>query len=265
MGRSTCGRKSYSKQKLISELQRFYNGNGRVPTQLDMQVKFGYPSAGAYRKPFGTFNSALKIANLDLNQYHNCWQDGTETCDNCGKQKNKSTKWAYVDGKRLCHICRKRNESSYKKGVLSAESTCGFAFRAQRLVIKYLKLDDEYDCNLSDGFSSSFDIYDKNKYGKIDVKAATLQKDGRWRFNFYNKENPDTYILIAFDSNRSEIIYVWLIHPNDEPIKNRCAITIKLGFNTPSLEKMYKYLFDYKSFNEIWQNMSLVNCEYLKK
>lgn len=265
MGKCIYGRKSYNKQELISELHRFYNENNRVPTQLDMQVKFGYPSAGAYRKPFGTFNKTLKIANLPLNQYHDCWQDGTEICDCCGKLKNKNTTWSYVNEKRLCNICRKRNESLYKKGDLSAESTSGFAFRAQRLVIKYLKLDDKYDCNISNGFSSSFDIYDKDKYGKIEVKAATLQRDNRWRFNFYNKEKPDTYILIAFNSSRSEIVYVWIIHPNDEPIKNRCTITIKSGFNTPSLEKMSKYLFDYITFNKIWKNMSLINCEYLKK
>ena len=257
--------KKYTKEFLISELHRFVKENGRIPTKLNMQKKFRYPSMSAYYTHFGSWNNALKEAGLELNQYHNCWQDGTEVCSECGKLNNKNAAWTYIKNKRLCTVCKNRNESLYKQGELSIQSTSGFAFSSQRLVMQVLQLSDEYDCNITNGFSSSFDIYDKNKYGKIDVKVATLQMDNRWRFNFYNKEEPDTYILIGFNSSRNIIMYVWVILAKDILIKNKSAITIKFGSNTPSLLKMHNHSVDVDIYNKIWKNMSLKFCKYLKR
>ena len=60
----------YTKEFLISELQRFELENNRSPRMMDMQIKFGYPSSSSYVRQFGSWNNALLKCNLEINQEH---------------------------------------------------------------------------------------------------------------------------------------------------------------------------------------------------
>ena len=67
--------KKYTKKFLISELQRFIEKNGKNPKQINMQIKFGYPSYATYRDQFGSWNDALTAAGLEVNQYQEINRD----------------------------------------------------------------------------------------------------------------------------------------------------------------------------------------------
>ena len=169
----------YTKEFLISELQRFVLENGRNPIQLDMQTKYGYPPKCNYSNYFGTWNKSLLKAGLKINQCPTYNQNIIKICDNCGAIKQKS-QWRYKNSQRLCLSCYK--DSDCKQGNLDPNSEVGFGFIGQRVVAKTLGLDLKYDCNCSEGFGSPYDLYDKNGYDKIDVKSATMYDD-TWYFN----------------------------------------------------------------------------------
>ena len=67
---------TYTKKFLILELQRFHMKRNRVPRYNDMTLKNGYPSGEAYRRHFGTWNDALKLAKLKINKIHPKFKDG---------------------------------------------------------------------------------------------------------------------------------------------------------------------------------------------
>ena len=100
---------AYTKEFLISELQRFYNENGKVPGALDMNTKAGYPYASAYQYHFNSWNNALIAAGFEINMKHRLGiLDGTEVCSYCGKRADEIPNfmaWRYDkndNNKRYC-------------------------------------------------------------------------------------------------------------------------------------------------------------------
>jgi len=253
----------YKKEFLISELQRFKNENNRIPKTIDMQGKFGYPSYVTYIEHFGSWNNVLMKVFAKINRTH-FKITGEETCDKCGNLKKHQ--WRYKNGQRLCFNCYYIRD--YMNGNLDPNSKVGFGFIGQRIVAKTLGLDLEHDCNCSQGFGSEYDLYDVNKYKYINVKASTLGNDNAWHFTLKNKYIPDTYIMLGFSSDKSDIEHVWITKSTDKLIydnKNsiyKISITIR---NTDySLKRAESWEVDCKSYNDAYHNMSLENCSVLR-
>lgn len=258
----------YTKEFLISKLHRFELENGKSPVKLDMQIKFGYPGYDSYIRNFGSWNNALLEAGLEVNQYqvHKGNLDGTEICDNCGCLKK--VQWNYKNKQRLCPSCYMN--SDYTNGNLDPDSKVGFGFIGQRIVAKTLGLELKYDCNCSQGFGAPDDLYDVNKYKYINVKAATLNKNNAWKFGLINKYTPDTYILLAFSADKSDIEHVWITDAIDDLafniIKNRAKTIINIKNNIYSgLKRAEPWEVDAKPYNDAYHNMSLENCSVLRK
>jgi len=256
--------KIYTKEFLISELHRFVAENGRVPTQLDMQAIFGYPSAQAYRSHFGSHNEALEIAGLEINQYHYYPKlDRTETCFHCNKRADEILRfigWVYLDGVRYCH---KHGNSGtgglpdYVKGELDINSEVGLGRAGEICVIKTLEIGKEYDCNrLSCKYS--IDMYNE-EFGKIDVKTCLLSEgyQKRWYFKFPNKPEIKTFICLGLSSDRSDVKYVWII-PNNT---NKRSLSVTNSFD--SLFENKHYVVDNKPYNDTWKNMKLDDCKIM--
>lgn len=258
--------KKYTKEFLISELQRFVSENGKNPRFSNMQSKFGYPSNNSYARQFGTWNNALIAAGLEINQYQDHWQDGSETCDNCGKT-NDGYRWQYKNNQRLCEKCR--HGAKYRFNNLSPDSSVGFGFIGQRVVAKTLGLKLKYDCNCSEGFMSEYDLYDNNKYKYINVKAGILNTYNRWQFIFNNKYKPDTYIMLGFSNDKSNIEHVWITEPEDDltfdekNFKYKQSISIKNDINN-GLNRARTWEVNVKPYNDTYHNMSLENCSVLR-
>jgi len=250
------------KQKLISELQRFYKENNKVPRQIDMQVKFGYPSYGMYVNHFGSWNKALIEAGLKINQKHQIGTlNGTETCSYCGKRADEIQgfdHWLYPNDIRYC--IRHGNSKTggtpdYVIGNLDINSTVGRGRLGEIIVSKTLGINKEHDCNIINGCNSNIDLY-KEEYGKIDVKTSLLNyKYNNWTFSFKAKKEANTYVCIGLVLDKKYIEHVWVV-PNEGEIKNTVGITIRNLQNSLSNRKHWEV--NAKIYNDAWKEM-LVN------
>ena len=259
---------AYTKEFLISELHRFKLENDINPKVTDMQIKFGYPATGAYTSQFDSWNNALLAAGLEINQKHHIGTlNGTEICDNCGKLNKVNQNWSYKDNQRLCVACYQKTSKDYKNGNLDSESTVGFGFIGQRVVAKTLGLDLEYDCNCSEGFNHPYDLYDK-KLGYINVKARILKNNNSWVFKLIQKEMPDTYILLGFSKDKSNIEHVWVTEPEDDLTFDEKKFKYKQDISITNSEKGLKraepWEVDVEPYNDAYHNMSLENCKVLR-
>ena len=255
----------YTDEFLINEVLRFKKENNKNPIRDDMQGKFGYPNYSTYKNRFGSWNETLKIAGLKLNQEQRKGKiklTGEEVCDKCGKKPKNQ--FRYKDGQRICDNCY--YDTKYITGNLDPESTTGFAFISQRVVAKTLELDLEYDCNCSIGFTAPYDLYDKNKYGKIDVKTSKYNiytfNNKSWRYRFNNKNIPDTYILLGFSEGKSNIKHVWITDVLDDLTFKKKAISIHDSYR--GLKKAKPWEVDVKPYNDAYHSMSLENCSILR-
>lgn len=253
-------KRTYTDEELISELHRFHRENGRVPTQLDMQPKFGYPSFGAYQSHFRTFNNGIKVANLIPNhlKYHPKL-DGSETCTYCGKKANeihKFIQWTYPNGVRYCHQHGAHGTPDYVKGNLDINSNTGLGRAGEILVIKTLEIGKEHDCN-RESCNYPIDMYHKD-YGRIDVKTALFSYErNSWVFNFPNKLEIKTFICVGLSSDRSTVEHVWIV-PNEGEIRNKDIIAIYDTLYSLSTHEHWEVLS--KPYNDVWQTMKLKTC-----
>jgi len=68
--RREIDKNTYTKEFLISEINRFIDEFGHVPTIEELDNNISYPLRDKYRKVFGTWNNALKEAGIKLNAVH---------------------------------------------------------------------------------------------------------------------------------------------------------------------------------------------------
>ena len=250
----------YTKEFLISELQRFYDENGRVPTSNDMKVKFGYPSTWSYINCFGTYNNGVEAANLPLNQTHEC-RTGFETCCECGCYLQKNQNWrtdGLLKGQVMCHSCHQNIRTDYINGKLNKNSTVASGFISQRVVANVLGLELKDDCNCSISFKYPFDLYDENRYNYINVKGSKLHyivgQNLYWKFSLEQKEIPDTYVMLGFDKNRKNILKVWITDPLDDLTYEKKTLNIT-NTNEKSLFAQ-PWEVDPKPYNDMLHKMS---------
>ena len=257
--------KKYDKRFLISELHRFKDEFGLVPTVRHMNAVNGYPSYTAYRNCFGSHNEALKVANLSLNQKHHVEKlDGTETCSYCGRRADEIpnfTNWLYPNGERLCH--KHGNNGSgipdYVMGNLDINSTTGLGRAGEILVAKTLKISNEYDYN-RESCNAPIDLYHK-KYGWLEVKTVLLScYYNSWTFSFDPKKNIDTYICIGLSNDRKNVEHVWVV-PNEDKIKNLTTFTVRDTYRSLSNRKHWEV--DSEPYDKTWQTMKLDNCKIM--
>jgi len=258
---------TYTDEKLISELQRFYDENGRVPVQLDMQLKYGYPSFTTYINHFKPFNSALEIIGFEINNKHQTGTlDGTETCSYCGLRADEIIgfeHWHYVNDIRYCKKhgnSGSKGNPDYVKGELDINSSVGRGRVGEILVVKTLGIGKEHDYNrISCGYS--FDLYNE-EFGRIDVKTSLLSFDNRsrWKFNFQDKSEIKTYICIGLSLDRKFVQHVWIV-PNKGKIRNLITFTVYDTYR--SLSNRRKWEVDANRYDYKWQTMKLDNCKIM--
>lgn len=252
---------TYTDEFLISELHRFIHENGRNPTFRDMNPELGYPTGATYHNRFNSFNNALEAANLEINK--TCEKRmGNETCYRCGNILKLKEHWftnGLLKGQVMCYKCYRNND--YINGNLDVNSSTGFGFLTQRVVAKTLGLNLENDCNCSVSFRHPYDLYDKDKYGKIDVKGRRLSTSNRWRFDLTNNII-DTYIFVGFDTDAKNILRVWIVKPTDKLIHGKTGASIKNNIRS-GLTRAKPWEVDSTSYNNTLHSLSIENCSVL--
>lgn len=254
----------YTEEFLISELHRFVDEHGRIPVKYEMTANSGYISNATYDRRFGSWNNALKVAGLKLNKTQEK-RTGLENCCICGNLKKENQKWitsGLQNNEVMCIRCYKKSFNDYLNGNLNVDSSTGFGFLAQRVVAKTLKLKLKNDCNCSVNFRHPYDLYDKNKYGKIDVKARCLWNNNQWEFTLRNSGSTNTFILVGFDENKKNILRVWIVDANDNLAvkKKRIYITNNLRCG---LKRAKPWEVESKPYNDAFHAMSIENCSVL--
>lgn len=253
-------KKLYTKEFLISELQRFYNENGRVPRLRDMMATNGYPSAHTYKIYFGSWNNALIAAGFEINKTYET-RVGDETCIICGCTREQTSAW-YTKGLQLgevmCNSCYL--DPNYKRRSLDKNSNTGKGSISEQVVKNVLNLEEKYDCNPIYGYNHPFDLYDPGRYDYINVKSAILGKTNRWHFNLNQKEIPNTYIMLGYNKNRKNIIHIWVTRGgydlafDEDKMEDRNFLDIP---NTYGGLKKVKYCeVDVKPYNDMLHLMS---------
>lgn len=259
--------KAYTDEFLISELHRFVREKGKVPKYGEMSPRNGYPSIGAYRSHFGTHNNALEMAKLPLNQYQNCWQDGTEVCCKCGNYLKQGQSWhtkGLPKGEVMCQRCYDNIHTDYMNGNLDINSSPGRGRAGEILVVKTLGIGKEHDCNLIK-WGHKVDLIHK-EYKKIDVKTSLLSdKYNKWAFGFNAKKVVDTYICVGLSLTGKYVRHIWVV-PNENEIRNKPNLSIYGTFSSIYDNKHWEV--DSKPYSDVWQEM-IVNyqndeCEIFK-
>jgi len=96
-------RKYYTKEDLISEIQRFHELYGHVPTQNEMASNPDFPSTCTFQNTFGSWNNALIAARFDINK-HSDKLTGNEICSICRSTSSKPH-WYFYNNQRICSLC----------------------------------------------------------------------------------------------------------------------------------------------------------------
>lgn len=246
-----------TKEFLISDLQRFYEENGHIPTAKEINKANGYFTERCYSNHFGTWNNALKETGFKIKYIRN---GVYSECFICRSKTKNGKNWHYDEERNLlCEKCynsmKIRKDIKYKKGELYYKLTTSKGLIGELIVQKVLNIPKNHNFNLEKGFCQPHDLFHKN-YGNIDVKFRK-RLGNTWSFNFKTINIPDTYIILGFSKDIKIIEHVWTI-PHE--LKKDYTTSFSLNKND---YKMYE--IDVSLFNEVYQCMSIENCEYLTK
>ena len=247
----------YTDESLMSELHRFVNQYGHVPTASTMDATKGYPSSHAYLSHFCTWNNALLNAGYNINRRY-LPIDGHKKCVKCGDLD--TSKWHHdLQGDLICHACYGQLRSLYTYGKLNPDSNVGIGVIAEKLVSKLLGISPENQCNIEYKFNHAYDLY-SDVLGTINVKSSTFRSN-RWSFNLRNACYPDTYVFVAFSDDRKNIDHLWIIPSNNSIVKNKIGLSIQNSEKARSRVAMFEQ--DPLRCNRIYNSMSLENCPFM--
>ena len=243
-------------------LRSFYNENGRSPNTREMLPKYGLPSRNKCMTILGTrkLNDILDMFDLPINKI---WEelDDNETCYNCGISL-KNNRLRYENGKKLCHNCYRHK--GYRYGNLNKESSTAKGTISEQIVKNVLNLEERHDCNFACGFGYKVDLYHKDKYWAINVKDSKLYyseiRNSYWHFGLHQKEMPDTYVMLAYDEDRKNILRVWITNAIDDLVFNEKTETLLKSLSISNtyerLNNIKPWEVDVKPYNDMLHSMS---------
>jgi len=213
--------KTMSDEFLISELKRFYNTYDKVPTCTDFDEDKEFPSRKVYQNHFGSWNNALREAEMDINlQFNNYTKEdmirvGLDHYNTTGEIPlshemgfSYSVLYKYWDDWNgyLAEINLKSNKvNKYSREELYFKCpSCG-QISKNKMSVARLYITKNIKCNCTSGgsFSERFMSYILNK-NKIDYireyrpSWASILIEGkirRCRYDFYFKIEDKQYII----------------------------------------------------------------------
>lgn len=181
-----------------------------------------------------------KDGNYDKNGY---WDNRSYLCYKC-----------YQDIPVNYEIYRNKTRSmtQTRTGNLKIDSGRGKSLIDQAVVTKVLGIDD---LNIKmDNFEYYIDASNE-KYGKIDIKGSHFYLiEEIWRFSTRGNIICDTFILLGYNHDRTNIDFVWIV-PN-ENWKNE----IKIHKDAIKTSKYDRFKVDPKPYNDVYYSL----MEHLK-
>ncbi len=195
------------------------------------------------------------IRDLDINQKftgeyicYKCYYQTEKKCYKCGGTNRINREYINKswNGRFICSNCR----TDYRNKNLDLNSVLGIGYMTEALVAKFLGIKTCFD--MTDKFNHrSFDIYEHDDYGKINVKASSFIDNG-WYFHINRNKKCDFFFCICYDKDRKHIIRVY-IFPNEEYISNKTILYINIHD--------IKYDFfreDEKSWDDLFHTLKMI-------
>lgn len=213
--------RKYTDEELLEYLRNFEKDNGRIPAQLDFNNDPKYPGFNTYVTRFGSWNSAIKIAGLDIND-----EKMLEYLRNFEKENGRSpTRRDFINNPKYpgfntyvrhfgswsksLKLVGLDIDSIIKKGILKTMQQKGRLFE---ICILGHFTEESIDVS-GDNFMSPVDgICPKGHI--YDTKSSAFIDDRYWMFHLDKREGVDFYYLGAFDKNFRKLLYVWRIPGN---------------------------------------------------
>jgi len=190
---------------LMNEVLRFINENNKLPTNKDMNCKFGYPNNARfyfYFAGWGNYKKGVKGAVEFLYAY--------------------------------CHSNKLKMPFVEPIEKVSAKKRYDFFTKIESNLINAL------ECKTDGKLYHKYRNIVSKDYGKIIFKFSSLNNDA-WIFNLRTKiednQNIDNFVCISIDHKVTKIEYIWII-PNNKfnNIKN-----LKVYSTIGSLKRLNRY------------------------
>ena len=248
--------RGYTKEDLILSVQNYYNTYGKIPTLKDIHCNKEYPSEQVIHDLFGTWNNLLITSGFKINKLWNKRSE-TDICTVCGV--TSSCRWYYRDNKLLCNKCYE-SDRLYFHGTSNPNLGIGVGIITEHVV--YEVLGDCVKCNTIDNFCAPHDLISE-KYGTINVKSVAFIHSNKksestsWIFDCFKYKNTqisDTYILIGFNEDKTEILHVWIV-PKNSNIFNVSGVHITNSKR--GLKRASQYEVDPTPYNTVYQNLDI--------
>lgn len=245
-------KKKYTRDELLNHLKLFSKENGRVPVERDFMNNPKHPSSWTYYDRFGSWNNALKIAELGTNeflytesellnflkQYYEKNGRAPSAHDFDNDPEYPSTmpyKKRFGNWNKALKLVELDVDSMIKKGILDTSQQKARLF--ERYVIKHFEhkpkdLSGENQNSPCDGICPKGKIYD--------VKSSNLRDNKHYRFNTRNKyrEEIEYYYFGAFNSDWTKLGYVWRV-PGE--IVEKDYFIVRLNSGEFNIENMKEY------------------------
>lgn len=186
----------------------------------------------------------LKIAEI--------LEECKKVCSKCGRNWTSGV-WYNNESRngKLCSRCHH----------LSRSSARGLGFIGARIIAKHHYMED---CEIKANDLCYYVDLSNIEYGLSEIKTRSLiTKYNMWPFAHIKPWNFDTLFLVCMDEYKpwKNVVRVYIIPSEYIDVEN---ITI---YNTMStrLNRWHEFQIDEKSYNDIYHNMKLDNCEVLRR
>ncbi len=174
-------------------------------------------------------------------------------CSFCGKEIKRSFYARLDDIRKICSACLPKITADRRNKNLNPDSPTEIGYITEILVAKFLDIKTCFD--ITNFNYRSFDIYEHEDYGRINVKGASLTNNG-WYFHVNRKTVTSFFVL---DSIKIENIKRVYIIPNDVHISNNVHIYININ------DIDYEFFReDERPWDDLFHTLKLDECPVLR-
>lgn len=264
----------YTKHQLLKYLVQFDKENGRIPVANDFNNKNPkYPSLSTYIKNFGSWNNALKLARLDINNF-------TETDEELLKYLiqfyqengkvpgrndfNKNSKYPsfgtyckrFGNWSNALKLVGLDSDSLIQKGLvnINTESNESLKGRLFEILVKYHFEKESEDLSGKNCKSPIDGICPTGR--SYEAKSSKLHWERRcWIFGIKNEYKAEYYYFGAFDEEWSKIKHVWRV-PGYIIKKDNFLVGLSRSYEF-NVENMKEYEITENFLNNLMTNIGL--------
>lgn len=182
-------------------------------------------------------------------------------CSFCNKEISRSYYQKLDDtdnptGKIFCGKCLPKISADCRNKNLDPDSVAGIGYMTEALVAKFLDIKTCFD--LTGKFNHrTFDMYEHDDYGKIDVKGSSFTGNS-WCLHINRNKKCDFFFCICYDKDRKHIIRVY-IFPNEEYISGN----VQLYINLDDIDYDF-FREDEKPWDDLFHTLKLGDCPVLR-